>query len=373
MSILARDKRSGGLIVFMKSLPRFVRQKDSLQAELRHRINDYFEHHKISPRGNIGLHLKAIFFVGGFVALYIHLVFFTPSSIILGLFEAILLGAFTSAIGFNVMHDGAHGSFSKHAFLNNLAGLSLNFLGANVFMWKTKHNVVHHTFTNIEGVDDDLNARPFLRLSPGQKRYGIHRYQHLYFIFVYSLLYIYWIFFTDYKKYFTGVVGEMPVAKMTWVDQLSFWGFKALHLGLFVILPIYTIGFLPWLVGFLVYTCTAGILLSIVFQMAHTVADTHFPELEIDNRQVEEEWAVHQLQTTANFATRNLFLSWFLGGLNFQIEHHLSPQVSHVHYPAISGIVRQVCLERGIPYIEYPKFRDALASHVKFLKRMGRA
>jgi len=355
------------------SLPRFLRSGNPVQTDLRQRINAYFEQRAISPRGNAELYTKAILLIGGFLALYIHLVFFTPEAVWLALSEAVLLGILTAAIGFNIMHDGAHGSFSRSQMLNELAGLSLNVLGANVYMWKTKHNVVHHTYTNIDGVDDDLNARPFLRLSPGQKRYGIHRYQHLYFWLVYSLLYLYWVFFTDYKKYFLGRVGEMPIARMGWKDEMNFWGFKALHLGLFVGLPIWMVGFLPWLVGFLVYTFTAGFMLSIVFQMAHSVADTLHTVMEPGHHQVEEEWAVHQLQTTANFATRNRVLTWLLGGLNYQIEHHLSPQVSHVHYPAISQIVREYCQEKGLPYVEYPRFRHALASHVRFLKEMGRA
>lgn len=354
-------------------IPRFLKPKDSLHAELRQRITAYFQQKGQDSKGDVRLHSKALVLVGGFLALYIHLVFFLPSQVWVGLIEAVLLGAFTAAIGFNVMHDGAHGSFSKHAFLNDLAGLSLNFLGANVFMWKTKHNVVHHTFTNIEGVDDDLNARPMLRLSPGQKRYGIHKYQYLYFWMVYSLLYLYWVFFTDYKKYFLGRVGEMPIGKMPLMEHLSFWGFKALHLALFVILPIYTMGFVTWVVGFLVYTFAAGLILSVVFQMAHTVGETAVPDLDPNLRIVDEEWAVHQLQTTANFATKNRVLSWLVGGLNFQIEHHLFPHISHVHYPAISHIVREVCAEKGIRYIEYPRFRHALASHIQYLRELGRA
>lgn len=354
-------------------IPRFLKPNDSVHAELRQRITAYFQRRGEDSRGDIRLHSKAIILVVAFLAVYIHLVFFLHEQVWLCVLEAILLGGLTAAIGFNVMHDGAHGSFSKYAFVNDLAGLSLNFLGANVFMWKTKHNVVHHTFTNIDGVDDDLNARPLLRLSPGQKRYWIHKYQYLYFWMVYSLLYIYWVFFTDYKKYFLQRVGEMPIGKMKWTDHLTFWGFKILHLGLFVALPIYTMGFTTWLIGFLVYTFSAGLILSVVFQMAHTVSDTAVSTLDPHHRVVEAEWAVHQLQTTANFATRNKVLSWLVGGLNYQIEHHLFPHISHVHYPAISKIVREVCEEKGIRYIEYPRFRHALASHIQYLRELGRA
>ncbi len=353
-------------------IPKFLNPTNSFHSELRKRISDYFVDIKTKPTGNIKLYSKAIILVVSFVFVYVHLIFFTSDFIWLSLLECVLLGALTSAIGFNIMHDGAHGSFSQQKWLNDLAGLSLNVLGANVFMWKTKHNVVHHTFTNIEGMDDDINAKPFLRLCETQKRYKIHRFQHVYFLAAYSLLYIYWIFFTDYKKYFTMKVGGMPIKKMSMSEHFTFWGFKALHLVLFIFIPIFFVGFTAWLIGFLTYGLFAGIVLSLVFQLAHTVEDTHFPTMDISTGKVEDEWAVHQLKTTANFATRSKIVSWFTGGLNFQIEHHLFPHISHVHYPEISKIVQQVCREYNIPYIEYPKVRLAVASHISHLREMGR-
>jgi linoleoyl-CoA desaturase len=286
--------------------------------------------------------------------------------------ECIMLGGLTAAVGFNIMHDGAHGSFSKKEWVNELAGMSINFLGANVYMWKTKHNVIHHTYTNIDGVDDDINARPFLRMCENQKKYSIHKFQHLYFVFVYSLLYLYWIFYTDYKKYFTGKVGNLPIKKMKTADHFSFWMFKAVHFVLFVVIPIYTLGFLPWVIGFLIYTLFAGVVLSIVFQLAHTVEGTHFPVAKDENMQMEDEWVIHQLKSTANFATDNRVVSWFVGGLNFQIEHHLFKKISHVHYPALSKIVKQVCAEYNIPYLVYPKVHMALASHIAHLHKVGK-
>jgi linoleoyl-CoA desaturase len=239
-------------------------------------------------------------------------------------------------------------------------------------MWKTKHNVIHHAYTNIDGLDDDIDAKPFLRLCETQKFYKMHKYQHFYFWLAYSFLYLYWIFVTDYKKYFLKRVGTVPLKPMSVSDHVSFWSFKILHLVLFVALPIYVIGFTPWVIGFLVYGLFAGFVLSIVFQLAHTVEDTSFPQPNVVTNKMEDEWAIHQLKTTANFATNNKLVSWLVGGLNFQIEHHLFPKISHIHYPAISKIIKQACQEYGIKYIEYPRVRYAVASHVAFLRQMGR-
>ncbi|HRF18380.1 MAG TPA: fatty acid desaturase, partial [Chitinophagaceae bacterium] len=111
---------------------------------------------------------------------------------------------------------------------------------------------------------------------------------------------------------------------------------------------------------------------SIVFQLAHTVEHTHFPQANPETHKMEDEWAIHQLKTTANFATSNKLISWWVGGLNFQIEHHLFPKISHVHYPAISKIIKKACKDFNIPYIEYPKMRLAVASHVSHLKNLSR-
>jgi linoleoyl-CoA desaturase len=338
---------------------------------MKKRISDYFTEAGRSTTGNYQLFLKAIVLMSLFVIIYIHLVFFTPIAWV-AIPECILLGCVVAAIGFNVMHDGAHGSFSKNHTVNKLAALSLNILGGNSFMWNVKHNVIHHAYTNVDGMDDDIDIQPWMRLSATQKKYKLHRYQHLYFWFFYCLLYITWIFIMDYQKYFSHRVGEMPLKKMKISDHFVFWSFKLAHLFLFILLPIYMVGFIPWLVGFLAFSCFAGFVLSIVFQLAHTVTETAFPVANVSTGRMDDEWAVHQIKTTANFATGNKLVSWLVGGLNFQIEHHLFPKISHVHYPAISRIIRQICAEYGLVYIEYPKVRYAVASHVAYLKAMGR-
>jgi linoleoyl-CoA desaturase len=159
---------------------------------------------------------------------------------------------------------------------------------------------------------------------------------------------------------------------MKWYDHITFWGFKAAHAFLFIVLPISQVGFVAWVIGFLVFAMFAGFVLAIVFQLAHTVEHTHFPTPNEETGKMDDEWAIHQLKTTANFATKNRLVSWFVGGLNFQIEHHLFPKISHVHYPAISKIIKQVCQEYGITYIEYPRVRLAVASHISFLRQMGK-
>jgi linoleoyl-CoA desaturase len=352
--------------------PKFAVKAQSFHTELKNRVNAYFDEAGKTPTGNSYLYIKAIAFALAAITVYIHLVFYTPG-LFLGILESIVLGGCIAGIGFNVMHDGAHGSFSRKKSVNLIAAFSLNILGGSHFMWNVKHNMIHHSYTNIDGVDDDINVHPMMRMSSTQKRYSIHKYQHTYFWALYSLLYIFWIFASDYIKYFRRKIGDMPLKKMHLNDHIVFWLFKATNLFLFIGLPIYMVGFLPWLLGFLVTTLFAGFVLSIVFQLAHTVEHTHFPVPNEEDGRLSDEWAIHQLKTTANFATSNKIISALVGGLNFQIEHHLFPKISHVHYPAISKIIRETCKEYNIPYIEFPRMRYAIVSHVKHLREMGRA
>ena len=352
--------------------PKFPSVQQSFHAELKKRINAYFESTGKSFAGNGHLYMKAIILLTTFFALYTHLVFFTPPTW-LAILECILLGIAVAGIGFNIMHDGAHGSFSRYKWVNTAAAFTLNLLGGSSFMWNIKHNVIHHAYTNVDGVDDDIDIQPWMRMSSTQPKLKMHRYQHIYFWFLYSMLYILWVFVLDYQKYFKQRIGAMPLKKMSLGDHLVFWGFKVLYLFIFVALPIYLLGFLPWLIGFLTFTLVAGFVLSIVFQLAHTVEHTHFPVPHEETGKLEDEWAIHQLKTTANFAPKNKLISWLVGGLNFQIEHHLFPKISHIHYAQIRKIINEACAEYGIPYIEYPRMSQAVVSHVSFLKQMGRS
>lgn len=344
--------------------------RSNFHQELKKRVNNYFVENNKPSTGNWSLYFKAILFWVLYIGLYVHVVFFTPAAWV-AILECLVMGGLTAAIGFNVMHDGGHGSFSKSKFWNKIAAYSVNALGASGLMWNNKHNIIHHTYTNIDGVDDDIEIKPMLRMCETQKRYKIHKYQHIYVWFLYTLLLIIWVFMTDYTKYFKKKVGAVPIKKLSGFDHFAFWLAKVGYFVGMIALPIYMVGFLPWLIGFLTLAMFAGLVLSVVFQLAHTVEHTSFPATIENTNDIENEWAIHQLETTANFATKNKLISWLVGGLNFQIEHHLFPKISHIHYPAISKIIKSTCEEFNVKYIEFKHMRDAIWSHATHLKRMG--
>jgi linoleoyl-CoA desaturase len=340
---------------------------------LKQRVNEYFETAQIKPTGNFKLFSKTIILFSILIALYIILVFFTPSNGWISLALCAFMGVVVAAIGFNVMHDGAHGSYSSRKWVNESMAHSLNLLGGVSFIWKQKHNINHHSYTNVEGMDDDIDIRPFIRVHEGQKKYWFHRYQHIYGLLLYGITYFFWVFYNDFKKYFSGKIAEhTKMQKLAWWEHVVFWATKLFYVAAFIVLPIYNVGLIDTIIGYLLMVFVTGITISIVFQLAHIVEDMPFVNPEGESTKIESEWAIHQLQTTTNFATKNKFVSWLLGGLNFQVEHHLFPRISHIHYPALNKIVKDTCLEFNITYKEFPTVSKALFSHIIHLKQIGR-
>ena len=338
---------------------------------LKEKVDAYFKSNNIKETGNYKLYLKTILLSVAAITLYTILVFFTPN-VWIALLLCVLMGITLAGIGFNVMHDGAHGSFSTKTWVNELMGYSLNVMGGSVYLWKYKHNVNHHSFTNIEGMDDDIDIKPWIRVHDDQKKHWFHRFQHVYWLVLYGVTYLLWIFVQDFKKYFTGKIGETPFRKMDMKEHFIFWISKILYVAAFIVLPIFTVGLLETIVGYLVIAFVTGIIIAVVFQLAHIVENAEFSTPDVPNYKIDNEWAVHQIKTTANFATKSKVVSWFTGGLNFQVEHHLFPRISHIHYPKISQLVRETCIQFGIPYMEYPTVLSAVRSHVIHLKHTGR-
>lgn len=340
-------------------------------AELKQSVDQYFAERRLKKTGNWKLYTKTIILLPAAVGIYLFLLFGTytaPGGILL----SGLMGLTLVAIAFNVMHDACHGSYSRHKWVNETMGLTTNALGGNAFLWKIKHNIIHHTYTNVNGVDDDIAFGPLLRLCATQKRRPLHRFQFIYMFFFYAVGIIAWVLVFDFAKYFSKKIHNTPINKIEAKEHVIFWLSKLLYVFFYGLLPVYVVGWGAWLTGFLIMQATVGLLLSIVFQLAHVVEKTAFEEAGDAPKIIATEWAVHEVRTTANFAPKNKIISWFVGGLNYQIEHHLFPRISHVHYAAISKIVEEKCRQFVLPYHSYPTTRAAIASHIRVMKQLGK-
>lgn len=345
------------------------KQKDFFNA-LKQEVDAYFTKNNIRKTGNWKLYAKAMILIPSALLIYFVLLT-TPMHWGLSLLLWILFGFNMAAIGFNVMHDACHGSFSTRNWVNYLFGLTNNFLGGNAFLWKLKHNIIHHTYTNIDGVDDDINNMPFIRQCTTQQWKPMHRFQTAYMFLLYGFTSLF-MFFMDYVKYFSKKIHTTPLKKMDKWEHLVFWAGKLFFIFFYILLPVYLLGWSQGLIGLFISQFTMGLTLAIVFQLAHVVEHAEFEAAGVDPVKIENEWAIHQVKTTANFAFTNKITTWFLGGLNYQIEHHLFPRISHIHYPAISRIVQETCAKFGLNYLYFPTTRAAVVSHVRFMNQMGK-
>ena len=340
---------------------------------LRKRVNNYFKEKNIKQTGNFKLYGKTIFLGLTLIASYIDLVFI-HQPIVVSILICSLMGLLMAAIGFNVFHDGAHGSYSSNKTINHIMACSLNLLGGSSFIWKQKHNINHHSYTNIEGLDDDIDIRPFFRVNPSQKKYWFHRFQHIYSFILYGVTYIFWVFLNDFKKYFSQKISlHSGMKKMNLSEHIMFWVTKVSYVLTFLVIPAYNVGLVDTLIGYSIIAFVCGIVIAFVFQLAHIHQEAEFVMPKNDDYyEVENEWAIHQLETTINFDTHNKIVSWFCGGLNFQVEHHLFPKISHIHYPEINKIVKNTCKEYNIRYQEFPSTFSAIRSHLHYLKVIGK-
>lgn len=354
---------------------RFISQ-DKLEHQfvvnLKKNVNNYFKENHLSTKANGAMILKTILLVSSYIMPFI-IILVVPMPALMALALVILMGIGIAGVGMGVMHDACHGAYSKKQWVNNLLSGTLYLLGSNVLNWKIQHNVLHHTYTNISGLDEDIDNKGPIRLSENKPLKWYHQFQFLYAFIFYGLMTITmltndFIRLAKYNK--EGLVkSQNKKMKEEFIKMLIR---KIVYLVIVLGLPLWltSFSFGQIALGFFIMHWVASIILSFVFQMAHVVEGAEQPKPETN---IASDWSVHQLHTTSDFARNNKFLSWYVGGLNFQIEHHLFPNICHIHYKKLAPIVEKTAEEFGIPYNLKPSFRNALLSHVYRLKELGRA
>ena len=343
---------------------------------LNKRVRAYFKENNISRYANTEMKIKTVFMV---CLLVIPLGF-----VLSGLIQSVwlvalmyfIMGLGTAGIGLSIMHDANHGAYSKKENVNKVLGRLLNLVGGFAPNWQIQHNVLHHTYTNVHGMDEDIMPPKILRFSPNEERKPIHRFQHLYAWFFYGLMTFSWVLTKDFQQYYRykkmdllKTVTDKP--KALFVELIIT---KVIYATLYIVLPIIILDIAWWWIPIFVFMLhfVSGLILSMIFQPAHVVGDVEFVRVD-ESMTIENGFAIHQMNTTANFAPRSNILYWLIGGLNFQVEHHLFPNICHVHYKKISKIVRETAEEFGIPYHSHDTFAQALKHHTRLLKSLGRA
>jgi len=343
---------------------------DDFHKALKARVDRYFRLTGRKPRDCWQMYLKSVILFAWLIASYALLVFvatewwqYVPLTASLGLALA--------SIGFNVQHDGGHKAVSNKPWVNRMAAMSLDLIGGSSYNWDHKHNTIHHTYANIHDHDDDINVGMLGRLAPEQPHLWFHRLQHIYLWFLYGFIAVKWQLFDDFRDVARGRIGEHRFARPKGWHLVQFIAGKVVFLTLAFGVPML---FHPWWVVLLFYFFVAwvnGIVIATIFQLAHVVEEAKFPLPNETTGRMDTHWAVHQVLTTVNFARRNPVLTWLVGGLNYQVEHHLFPRICHIHYPRLSKLVESTCRKFDLPYNAHPTLFAGIASHIRWLRAMG--
>ncbi|MBK8259219.1 MAG: acyl-CoA desaturase [Polyangiaceae bacterium] len=344
--------------------------KGAFSDDLKREVDAYFDREGGSRRDSPRMYLKTAIIFIWFVGSWALLVFFA-TTLWQGVLLAMSLGLSIAAIGMGIQHDANHGGYSNHPWVNRLFGFFMDGMGVCGYIWRYKHNVIHHTYTNVQGVDFDLDFGNIARLSTLQTKKAWHKYQHYYLWFLYGLLLPKWVFYDDFVIYRSRLAGPHKLPTMNAREVALFWGWKVFFVLWSLVIPAMVRPIWQVLVFHLIAVFTLGVTLSSVFQLAHCVAEAEFPVPEESGKLMNDDWGVHQVETTVDFARDSKLLTWFLGGLNFQVEHHLFPKVCHVHYPELSKIVEKVAARHGVRYRNNVTLGAALASHFHHLRRLG--
>lgn len=340
---------------------------------LNKRVNNYFKENNIKRTGNWKLWVKTAVMFSLFLAPYfLILTLNLPgwAQILL----TVVMGIGMAGVGMNVMHDGNHGSYSNKEWVNRLMGSSIYILAGNAYNWKVQHNVLHHTYTNVHGHDEDLEAGRVLRFSEHSEWRWHHKFQHYYSVLLYGLLTINWAITTDFQQMHRYMKRKLSYGKFP--NPVANWSklviSKIIYIGIWIVLPMLILDIAWWkiLIGFFIMHYTAGVILSVVFQLAHVMDEAEMVVPEEDGT-LKNTWAIHQLKTTVNFGAKSKIVNYFTGGLNHQVEHHIFPHISHVHYGKIAKIVKATAKEFNLPYNEYKTTRKAIIAHFRFLREMG--
>jgi linoleoyl-CoA desaturase len=319
------------------------------------------------------LHFKAIVIACIAVASYWLLVV-AESGLLVKLAAAVALTIALTAAATCVFHDGSHGAFSTSRLVNRLAGYTGDLLGASSWIWRFKHNNLHHGNTNVVGVDADINQSPFARLMPLQPWRPWHRYQHLYMWVLYGFVTLRWFLIADWVNLSQRGVGHHRFPRPPRrADVVLLAVGKALHVGWAIALPL---AFHRWwvvLVFYLVISWIVGILLATFFQLAHCNDLAEFADPDTPRRGLD--FVEHQLRTTVDVRCRTAVgrcsLQWLMGGLDHQVEHHLAPRLPHTVYSLVAGRLDSACAERLLTVRTHTSPWQAVRAHGHWLKLMG--
>jgi len=349
-------------------------KKDDFFRDLKGRVNKYFKENGISKHANAAMVFKTVFAFVCWVVVYTilisNLLSFSYAATIAGF---CVLGFINIFIAFVVMHDACHNAYSANKKVNRILGYSMNFIGGNSYLFTKMHNA-HHAFVNIHGIDVTLESHGLFRFSPHEPYKWFHKYQHIYTPILYMIASVHWAAVKDFKWFFLeDNIGNKKNIKH---PKFEFWMLifsKMFYFGYALILPFLFMNVPFWVVllGFLAMHIPSSLTFALIFQITHVYDGTHYP-LPDDGGNIENNYALHVLETTSDFGRGKPMITWLTGGINLHVIHHLFPTVCHIHYGPLTEIIKECAEEYGLDYYEQPTFYSAIKYHMKMLHHLSK-
>jgi len=276
-----------------------------------------------------------------------------------------MLGAAGAWVGFGLQHTANHGGLTHNRTLNALWGFWDDMVGGSSLIWRYHHMVSHHLYTNVLDKDMDVySSFPLMRFDDRQPLQWFHRFQFIYAPISFSFLYLS-AQIQDITCMITEQCYDIRLLGLQKEEKYLFWAGKVLHFSSSLFLPLYLHG-LSFLPVYGVMAASGSFILALLFIVSHNIEDTKPSSLTEESQ---KDWARWQVETSASWG--GAISSFFTGGLNFQIEHHLFPGVAHNLYKEIQPIVEDECKKRGIRYSGFPYLSEITLDMFKFMYSMG--
>ena len=354
------------------------KSKNDFAKALVKKFQQYFKEKNLTPYATPAMWVKAFTALSSWALVYSLIMSDVLSSLPNGWYYFSLIAAFTLLgftnifIAFAISHDAAHGAFSKKKWVNKIMGLTFNFVGGNIYLL-TKIHSTHHLFANIHGIDPQMESHGLLRNTPYEKYLNKHKYQHIYVVFIYALAYLHWVVIKDFKwMFFENHIGNEKNIKHPASEYFVLVFFKILYFALNLTLPLVFLAAPIWVIitGFIMIHVFPGMAFALIFQANHVFEGTNYP-VPNNEGQIANNYAIHTLETTLDFARKNKLATYLMGGINVHAVHHMFPQYCHVHNNALTEILIEACDEYGLKYNEVPTFTKAVRIHFSMLKRLS--
>lgn len=338
--------------------------------DVKRRVAAYFSDNNIGTKANGLMIFKSLLLIALFITSY-YMAVFADIRPLFKLFFAISFGSSMAFLAFNIGHDASHNAYAKNNRVNSILAYTMNLCGINQYIWNIKHNLSHHSFTNIPHADMDNENVGVARITRFHKWKPVFKYQYLYLPFLWPFFGMFLIFVKDFQLFAMTRMGNSQYESHPIREWVILIVSKLIVVTYIFVIPLMVIDLPYWqiLLGILVLFMCMGTLLTTIFLFVHLIENTPFPEEDKEGK-IKDHWMLHQLKVTTDYSPFNPILTFFSGGLNQHVAHHMFPNYCHVHYGAITKIIQQTAKEHGYEY-RYQSHWKAFKSHIRFLKKMG--